>query len=194
MKCQQINLESNARQSCSVNITIGNWLVDCDSWVADADIRLRHRRVWCFDVLRMIRDLLQVSVRSQDVLMFADSGWRDNRLTVVVGNAGIAHSNDGQNTYELQMKKEWGRDENNLRQYCVTQSNEKFTSFKIFPTQLNCAREAKGSREKMERAHEAWLVSYEFIMNCRRHWQKFMRNIAQQARAKFSFTFKHKLF
>lgn len=72
---------------------------DDASWVADADIRLRDRGVWRVDGLRVVRNLLQVSIRSQHVLLFASDGWGDDGGTVVVGDSSLsAHSGDSQDT------------------------------------------------------------------------------------------------
>lgn len=76
-------------------------LGDLDSGVADADIRLGDRGVWSVDGLRLVRDLLQVAVRSQHVLRLAGVGRGDDGSAIIVGNSGIADGDDGQKTHEL---------------------------------------------------------------------------------------------
>lgn len=72
-----------------------------NSWVGDANIRLRDGRVWGVDGFRVVRDLLQVSVRSDDVLLLAGDCWCDDGRSVVVGDPCIADSDGSQETHKL---------------------------------------------------------------------------------------------
>ena len=74
---------------------------DLVSWVADADIGLRNGWVWSVNRFRVVWNLLQVSVRSQHILLFAGDCWCNNRLTIIVSNASVAHGDDGEEAHKL---------------------------------------------------------------------------------------------
>lgn len=86
-------------------LTVSNWrcgnVSNLDAWVANANVGFWDAWVWRVDGLRVVRNLLQVSVRSQHVLLLAGDGRSDNGLSVVVSNSSIAHGNCGQKTHEL---------------------------------------------------------------------------------------------
>jgi hypothetical protein len=77
-------------------------LGDLDAWVADADVGLGDARVWRVDGLRVVRDLLQVAVRSQHVLVLTGDGWSNDGGSIVVGNAGISDGDGGEKAHKLQ--------------------------------------------------------------------------------------------
>lgn len=78
------------------------------SWVADAHVRLAHRRVRGVDGLGVGRDLAQVAVGAEDVRLLAgdgrgvDSGVGGSGWVQRVG--GLAHGNGGSENNELEKK------------------------------------------------------------------------------------------
>jgi hypothetical protein len=93
--CKKFKLLSKLKTRLSVTLTICNRWRNLDAWVANADIRLRDGWVWSVDCLRVVGDLLQVSIRSQHILLFAGDGWCNNCSSIVVGDTSIADSNYG---------------------------------------------------------------------------------------------------
>lgn len=87
-------------------ISKGLSVVDLISWVWDAHIRLWNRWVRRVDGLWVVRNLLQVAVRSQDILLLAGDGWSDDGCAIVVGNSSGGDRGNSQETHELR-KQIW---------------------------------------------------------------------------------------
>lgn len=83
-------------------LVISDWLMgNLNSWVWYADIRLWYRRIWSINCLRVVRDLLQISIRSDDVLLFAGDRWSDDGSSVVIGDSSVTDGDGCQETYKL---------------------------------------------------------------------------------------------
>jgi hypothetical protein len=81
---------------------ISNWLMwDGNSRIWHANIMFWHRTVWRINSLGIVTNLLQISIRPQNILMFRSNCRGNDSCSIVVGNSSVTDGDKNREYYKL---------------------------------------------------------------------------------------------